>query len=249
MPAGDWFVVQAVDAAHAHAIVEVDHFGSQPLSPALREYEIDQAAADWVRLCARITMPPPLPTPSTTASGPCPFSAAQLAALATDTSALGGLGQTDVSMALPTQAQQLGVCAAFIARWAHSDDVLTSDPAADDNREHNELLLAFPSAEDASNAFQTLIAQLQPDERTRILDTPSLGEEALAVQSYSSAELVTEPDGRIHEVPDDADFTFLFRRGPVLVVSDDKFSANSADMGLASMLAQAIDSRIVATLK
>jgi hypothetical protein len=251
-PAGDWVAVQATDPAHAHALAEAQLGdtlpGSVQESPEFEAYDIERAAESWVHICEDITMPLELPTPAAS-TGPCPFTSAQLAALTTDTSALGGLGQTEAVDSLGPPGERLGVCAAFAARWGYTDEMLESDENLDENREHSEAILAFRSAVDASNVFAYLAARAQREPNTRFLATPSLGEEALATQSYHTAELVPGPDGRIQEVPDDADYTFVFRRGSLLIMSGDTYSADSADLDQALAFAEALDARVRAALR
>jgi hypothetical protein len=170
----------------------------------------------------------------------------------TPTTALGGLTRTEAeSLPFPPQFPEMAFqyCAGYQDHWEFSDGALASDPDADANRTHDEALIAFATAAEASAAFRQLIAVTAPHvaEFQRI-DAPTVGEERLVTQSHHSATIVRNPDGTEREEPDDADFTFLFRRGPVLAISDDDYSVDAADFSQALALAEALDSRIAAAL-
>ena len=190
----------------------------------------------------------------------CSFTAEQLAILGHQANAFPGLSavRRELPPGFPFHSalQPLHYCAAYVFFWEVPFEALVRDPDADANRAHSDLLLAFPTAGDASDAFHDLVAlsrsptatQRDPQHRIDDENAPSLGEERLA-QSTTEFGTEIDGDGTRHEEPNIAQYDFAFRRGPVLVLSDDTFSPDAADFGLALSLAEALDARIAAALQ
>jgi len=131
-----------------------------------------------------------------------------------------------------------------------------SNSDADLNRSHSDLLLAFRTTQAASEVIRRLVAAVQtvmaaapdPERRLELLDAPTLGEERL-VGKETELSTVTSADGAQREEPNMIQYDVGFRRGPVLILSDDVFSPDAADFALALSLAEAIDTRIAAALQ
>jgi hypothetical protein len=145
-------------------------------------------------------------------------------------------------------------CAGYQVFWEVPRAVLRTGSALDSRREHFDMVLAFLTVAAAAEVFGRFFALYQallaappdPDQTKEFRAPPTLGEERLAeLTTTFSRRVVTGTDERDEHL---AQYGFVYRRGPVLVLCGDQFSSEAADFALALRLAEDLDTRLAAAL-